>query len=186
MGETAKLPEPALVAVSINVGVKGDKEYKKAVFRTQPRNNRSITGAGVRAVALKTQSISTRTKIHPGGSSKPLSHAITSRTGTGRRSVRVNFSLNAGWAEVGSDLRYMAVHESGGTFTIKSHTVAKHTRTVAFGKKFAPFTVPAYKVKSHKAKFPKRAWLEPAVDEVLPRAPGICVNIWAQKSKVPQ
>lgn len=180
------------MGVGLDVNTTGGPEYTRMLRSAGPRDNPRIMSLALRQIALLTQSISTREKIHAGGRSVPLPRALTSRTGTGRRSIRTDFSKLPGEAAVGSDLKYMSAHEEGGSFSVKASKVGpskvkSHKRTKAFGKTFSPFKVPAHTRKAHSRKahtlkLPRRAWLEPAVDDVVPRrAEEIVAKNWQER-----
>ena len=71
---------------------------------------------------------------------------------------------------VGSNLEYAGVHEYGFEEEV---TVKSHQRTIAFGKKVSPFTVPSHK---RKMKIPKRPYLTPALDAEI----GSWQNVFAK------
>ena len=168
--------------VSMKVTVTGGKEFEDALRRLPPRENAKVKSLGLRAVALAVQANAAKLQMFPGGKGPPRANQLTSRTGTGRRSIRTNFAKLPGESQVGSDLKYMAAHEAGGQFTIKSHSVREHTRKFAFGKKLAPFKVPTFTRKAHSATFPKRPWLQPAIDEIVPsKAERIMVDFWERQ-----
>lgn len=182
MDEASELGGARLMAVGIKTTTTGGKEYTRAISSASLRDNPKILSTGFRKLGLLVQSVAAREKIHPGGRSKPLPRALTSRTGTGRRSIRTDFSRLPGEVSIGSDLKYMAAHEQGGTFSVKAATVAAHTRTKAFGKTFKPFKVPSHTRKAHTLRLPRRAWLEPAVDAVVPaRSEEIFARTWEER-----
>ena len=76
------------MAVSIKTETSGGPEYTRALKSASLRNNPKILSVGFRKIGLLVQSVAAREKIHPGGRGVPLAHALTSRTGTGRRSIR--------------------------------------------------------------------------------------------------
>lgn len=94
--------------------------------------------------------------IKRGGSAAPLPDRLTSRTGTGRRDIRLERAALPFAVDVGVTLRYMAVHEGGGTFTIPAHT-----RTSSTGTRFS--------VRSYIAKFPARPFLVPGYNKSVPK-----------------
>lgn len=154
-------------------------KYQRALNDLIPSGNPEIQSRALKKVALLVQSVASREKIKRGGKGAPLKNKLTSRTGTGRRSIRVDRSGLPSSISIGSDLGYMAAHEKGGTFSVRKSTVAAHTRTRAFGKKFKPFKVPSHTRKAHKIKLRRRAWLEPAIEDVVPqRAQVIFANEW--------
>jgi hypothetical protein len=168
--------------VGIKATVTGGKAYEAALKKLSPRENAKVKSLGLRAIAVAVQENAAKFQMYPGGKGPPRARQLTSRTGTGRRSIRTNFSKLPGESQVGSDLKYMAAHEAGGQFTIKAHSVRQHTRKFAFGRKLAPFTVPTFMRKAHSATFPKRPWLEPAVDEIVPsKAERIMVDFWERQ-----
>lgn len=94
-----------------------------------------------------------------------LRHVLTQRSGKrripwlaiDRKQLPSQISVGSGW-------RGAVVHERGGAITYPAKTVKSHTRRVAFGKRIAPFRVPAYQRSSFTARYPARPWLAPAVD----------------------
>jgi len=167
------------MAVGVKTELKGAVEYSRQLTSLIPSKNPKIRAVGLRALALEVQTVSAREKIKRGGKGAPLKSKLTSRTGTGRRSIRTDFSRLPGQSAVGTDLRYMAAHEKGGAFSVKASTVSAHTRTKAFGKTVKPFKVPKYKRKAYTLNLPKRPFIEPAVDQVVPsRAQQIFLRAW--------
>lgn len=166
------------MAVTIRATVAGGERFQQALRNASPKTNPRFISQLLRAVALRTQAVAAGDKIRRGGSGPALPDRLTSRTGTGRRSISTNLSPLPRAAEVGSDLSYMAVHEIGGRINVPGTTVQSHTRTVAFGRKVAPFTVPSHRRRAHSARYPARPWLQPAVDDVVAEAPEIGARIW--------
>ncbi len=165
---------------AIRVEVVGAEKLLAAFQRVNPTANPQPVGRALRRIALETQAKATN-KIRRGGSLKPARGVLTSRTGTGRRSISTDFSSLPFTSKVGSTLGYMALHEGDGgagtTVNVPSHAVKSHTRTVVFGRTVSPFSVPGYTVRAHSARYPRRPWLEPAVDEMVPdRASTIIVQ----------
>ncbi len=162
--------------------VNADK-FTRALRSTSPRENVKIVSDLLRTLAFNTQSIAAQKKIIRGGSGPAVKGKLTSRTGTGRRSIGVDLSGAPRFAEVGSSLGYMALHETGGRVNIPRKFVKGHFRTQAFGKTFDRFRVKGFFVNPHKANFPPRPWLAPAVKDALKNAPNIAVKIWEQHSR---
>ena len=157
----------------------GADKLIEAFRRLNPEANPAPVGRAMRRIGLETQARATN-KMRRGGSLAPAPSVLTSRTGTGRRSISTDFGSLPFVVAVGSPLEYMAVHESGGTVSVPAHSVRQHTRTVAFGRTVKPFTVPSHTRRAHTARFPRRPWLEPAVDEMVPeRASQIIVDEWS-------
>ena len=154
----------------------------EALARLSPDKNPRVLSRSLRRIALETQARATN-KIRRGGSLRPAPSVLTSRTGTGRRSISTDLGSLPHSATVGSNLGYMALHEEGGSITRPAHSVVAHTRTVAFGRKLPRFNVPGYSVRAHSARYPARPWLSPAVDEMVPdRASAIVVDEWESES----
>lgn len=173
------------MAVGIRISVSGGDKYGRALKRLTPSQNAKVKSDGLRKIALEVQRIAAGEKIIRGGKQAPHRSRLTSRTGTGRRSIRTNFSGLPNVSVVGSDLIYMAVHEQGGPFSFRASTVRSHTRRVAFGKRLAPFTVPSHTRRAHTARYPRRQWLEPAVDDVVPRkSERIMAEFWERQAGV--
>tara|TARA_Y100000310_G_scaffold336656_1_gene421795 strand:+ start:807 stop:1346 length:540 start_codon:yes stop_codon:yes gene_type:complete len=179
------------MALGVRTKLTGGEALARALERAHPSSQR-IAGDVLRKLALHTAKIAAEDKIKRGGVrkfafgvgvSKPLPNKLTSRTGTGRRSIGVNLAPLPNAAEVGSDLEYMAVHEAGGRINIPRKFVKAHFRTVAFGRKVGRFRVGGFYVNPHKANYPRRPWLEPAVDDVLREAPRIAARIWEGEIK---
>lgn len=163
---------------AIRTTVIGADAFVGAMKRGDPERNPEIFSRSLRRITLLTQKIAAQEKMKRGGQGAPLPNKLTSRTGTGRRSISTDFGALPRAASVGSSLNYMRVHEEGGTFVASLARVGAHTRTVVFGRTVSPFTVPAYTRSGYSFKMPRRAWLEPAVDDVLPRAPDIAAEEW--------
>ena len=155
------------MTIGIRVQMVGVENLLAAYQRVNPKANPEIFGRTLKRIALETQELAANNLIR-GGSQAAVSGKLTSRTGTGRRSIGVDFGSLPLSASVGSHLKYMAVHETGGTFSVPSHQVAEHTRTVVFGRKVAPFKVPSFTRGGHSATFPARPWLGPAIDRMVP------------------
>ena len=94
-----------------------------------------------------------------GGSGPPHPTRLTSRTGTGRRSItpdrRVSKTAGGFRLDVGTELIYMGVHETGGTFQATST-------------KGTPFTL----------SFPPRPFLEPGLDKSRIKIERIFTQEW--------
>ena len=174
---------------TISVNVSGLKSVQAALKRANPKANTQIPAKFFTRVAGEIQRNAKDKQIAGGGRGKgkalvALPRKLTSREGTLRRSIRVNRGPLPWAVEVGTDLGYGAVHEFGGRFSIPSANVASHTRNVAFGKKVKPFTVPAHTRKAHTAKYPKRAFMQPALDAITPRMGKILVDVWKKEARL--
>lgn len=105
-----------------------------------------------------------------GGKGPPLPRKLTSRTGTGRRSIRsdrprIRKGLSS--VDVGTDLKYMSAHETGGSFTRRAHA-----RRSSTGK--------THRVRSHRIRFPERAFLKPGLAKSLKEIEEITVRVWGR------
>jgi hypothetical protein len=168
------------MAVNVRVSVSGLTELNKALRAISPQHRPKILRDGLLAIGLEIQRDATQNQIiRGGGKNAPVNpHRITSRTGYGRRSIRVNRKELPHAIEVGSDVGYMAVHEIGGTVRVPRHVVAAHTRRVAFGVRTKPFVVPEHFRGPYTVRYPARPWLKPAVEAVTPRMPLLFLSAW--------
>lgn len=168
--------------VVMGVSVQGDKALARLMSRVDPkRHGVQWQRAALLRAGFLLQKVAAQKKIRRGGATKkgasrPLLGVLTSRTGTLRYSIGVDRGPLPRAVEVGSDLKYAGVHETGGTFGIRSHFVDEHTRTMAFGRRVGSFTIPRHFRMGHDARFPKRPYLVPALDEVIPDLPRIFVE----------
>lgn len=101
--------------MQMRVTVTGIPELKAALERMNPGRNKVIMRNGMITAALEIQKNATG-QIRKGGGGKknpkpPVPHQLTSRTGTLRRSIRVNHGPLPFAIETGTDLTYGAVHE---------------------------------------------------------------------------
>lgn len=149
--------------------------------RLNIKKNSRFVGRFLRRMVLEVQRNAAQEQMIRGGGGPPHPSRLTSRTGTGRRSISVNLAPLPLAAEVGSDLAYMALHETGGLVSVPSTQVQSHIRKVVFGRTVAPFTVPAFTRGAFTYRARKRPWLAPAVDAVLRRAPDIAVSLWERE-----
>lgn len=102
------------VALKITVDADSTIRTLRALDFTQRQGRRTV-GRGLDRMAFRVLDNATRVQIIRGGKGPPHPTRLTSRTGTGRRSIRVNRS-GAFERSVGTDLVYMGVHELGGRF----------------------------------------------------------------------
>lgn len=141
-----------MAARPIQIRVVNPRELQKisrAIRRIDPRKNVKIINDGLKAGALRVKRNAQQRQMKRGGSGPPLPSRLTSRTGTGRRSINVDRSGLPRHIDVGPNVRYMATHEFGGTFTVRSHSRSKPSGGRA-------------RVKAHSRTVPRRAYLEPA------------------------
>ena len=170
------------MAVALQVSIEGQKELQRLMARLDPKRQgvRWQRAALLRA-GLLVQKTAAQKKIRRGGatrkgSSRPLLGVLTSRTGTLRRSIRVDRGPLPGAIDIGTGLTYGGVHELGGVYGIGRHSVSAHTRNVVFGKRVAAFTVPRHSRGPYSARFPRRPFLAPALEEITPQLPSIFVK----------
>jgi phage gpG-like protein len=133
--------------------------------------NKQIMGGGAKAVS---RGRGVQIKPHP--------TRLTSRTGTLRRSISINQQRVPAWIDIGTDLKYGAVHELGfkGNVFISGHY---REITQAFGRRIKPTEVA---VRSHvrSVNIPKRPFLKPALEEVEDRFPAIFMKHWRRVANV--
>jgi phage gpG-like protein len=175
------------MAVNLTVSIEGEAAIRSWLDRLDPVSNSRIMRNGL-IVAANLISTDAKTRQFVAGGRgkskalKALSNRLTSRTGTLRRSIRVNRSGVPAYIDIGTDLKYGAVHEFGGEIDKPSRVIRSHTRRVAFGKKRKPFTVPAHFRMGHSANYPKRPFMKPALDAIAPSLPTIFLAEWAKEA----
>ncbi len=172
--------------VAIRITVEGTAELQRRLRLLNPEQNQRIMRDTLKKSAFAIQRNVTRIQLVGGGRGKgralpALPSRLTSRTGTLRRSVAVNQRPLPRAIEIGTDLSYGAVHEVGGRISVPASRVKSHTRTVAFGRKVGPFTVPAHMRSAYTANYPRRPFLQPALETVAPRFPGFAVEMWERE-----
>jgi phage gpG-like protein len=163
------------MAVSLSLRVQGLDELQERLNRLSPKKNSAWVARSLVKSALHTQKIAATKKIKRGGKGPPVARILTSRTGTLRRSIRVNRSPLPWAIEVGTDLTYGAVHETGWSGTQR---IPAHTRTVAFGRKVAPYRVGSY---SRRVDYPERPYLVPGLEEASKDFERFFSSEWAKE-----
>ena len=93
-----------------------DAEAQRVLARATPDQQSQIIPRALRRAAYMIQIDATRNKIQRGGSGppNPPPGPLISRTGSLRRSIRVDDSGVPRFIDVGTDLVYGVVHEIGG------------------------------------------------------------------------
>lgn len=169
------------MAGNIHIRVDGLETFRAVLIRLDPASNPDFVRRALIKGGTLIQREAQLNQIKKGGgrkrgpNDKPLPDRLTSRTGTGRRSIRVDRGgLPDFFVDIGSDLEYMKLHETGGTVGVRGHSRRSHFRRTATGTQF----VIGHDVASHQATFPKRAYLAPALDEVNADLQGLFVNAW--------
>jgi phage gpG-like protein len=104
------------MAVSLSISVQGAEDLHERLNRINPKTNPAWVRRSMLKSGLRVQEIASKEKILRGGKGPPVLGILTSRTGTLRRSIRVNRSPLPWAVEIGTDLIYGAVHESGGKY----------------------------------------------------------------------
>ncbi len=109
------------MATQIRVSVVGTKELKRKLEKMNPGVNKRILRDSLIESALGVQRDAAKNQIlaggggKKGGMTKPHPSFLTSRTGTLRRSIKVDRGPLPFAIEAGTDLTYGAAHEFGST-----------------------------------------------------------------------
>lgn len=146
------------------------KGLLSALDSIRPSSKRSNFRRALLALAFRVQELASGEFIKRGGGvskrgpeSPPERGRLTSRTGTLRRSIRVDRSELPFAVEIGTDLAYAPPHELGLRVSVPASRVRAHTRRSAFGRRTRrPFVVPEHERRSYTAAYPKRPFLAPA------------------------
>ncbi len=106
------------MAVQLRVRIVGSKALTKALDKMNPGINKKILRDSLIEAALGIQKDAAGNQILRGGGGKrnatpPVAGRLTSRTGTLRRSIKVDRGPLPFAIEAGTDLVYGAVHEFG-------------------------------------------------------------------------
>lgn len=154
----------------------GGEKLRRDILAMDPSDRRKVLDPALIESALLVARNAATQQIKRGGKGAPIKGKLTSRTGTLRRSLGPNFAvdrsgLSRAFIEVGTNLKYGAVHETGGTFS-----VGGHVRTSKKGQRFG--------VRPHTVTFPPRPFLEPALDDTFQKFPAIFVKHWARAAKL--
>lgn len=93
-----------------------DSEAVRVLRAAHPEASGRVAHRALRKAALLVQDDATRNQIQRGGSGppNPPPGPLISRTGTLRRSIRVDDAGVPRFIDIGSDLVYAGVHELGG------------------------------------------------------------------------
>lgn len=166
--------------IAARVSVTGIQEVSDLLKRIDPKTAPAIIRDSLRKSALRVQAVAASESLIRGGKQAPHPTRLTSRTGTGRRSIGTDFGELPIRVSVGSALQYMALHERGGSVLVPGSIVRAHRRNTAFGKRVKPFTVPQHYRSAHSATYPARPWLAPALDKVRDEVPGIFLREWTR------
>lgn len=164
--------------IAVTVSVTGIEAVRKVLALVSPAQSPAIMRDALTRSALRVQAVAAKESMIRGGKQPPHPTRLTSRTGTGRRSIAVDRSELPFRVSIGSALKYMALHETGGEVLVSGAIVRAHTRKSAFGKRRKPFQVPQHYRSAHSANFPARPWLAPAVTKVEREMPAIFLSTW--------
>lgn len=106
------------MAVSVSIGFDRGTlaRLQRKLDAMSPRQNKRWVSRALLRGALLVQKVAAEEKILRGGSGPPVPHILTSRTGTLRRSIRVDRGGLPEAISIGTDLIYGLVHELGGRF----------------------------------------------------------------------
>jgi hypothetical protein len=181
--------------VSMSVRTVGVDSLVRRLNRLRPNVNPRWVSKALTKSALLGQKIAAEEEIKRGGrvrvgsrmtSAAAIGGKLTSRSGRLRASLRANRGQDKSGLprhiDFGTDVKYGAVHEGDKrNFEIPRHEVAAHTRTMAFGRRTAPFEVGAYRRGPYSASFPRRPFLEPALDKAVLRMPDLFVKEWERE-----
>lgn len=154
------------MAAGVRVVVTGEKTLNRVLRNINPRENPEFVRRALTKGGLFIQRNAAEKQIKRGGRGRPLPDRLTSRTGTGRRSIRTDRGgLPRFFIDIGSDLKYMQLHETGGTVSVRAHSRR--------GRKGG-----THRVRAHSATFPARPYLAPAIAAVDSDLEGLFLRGW--------
>jgi hypothetical protein len=128
------------MADGLRVSLVGSKELQRRIKKMNPEQNRRITTPALLESMQLTMRDAARNRIFPGGKGDPKPDILTSRTGTLRRSLGVDFEFNVSvgirggrsgglqFIEGGTHLIYGAVHEATRRAFLKPALAATRNR----------------------------------------------------------
>ncbi len=149
------------MAGAIKIRVDGGANLTRVMNNIDPSRNPEFVRRALIKGGLLVQKNAAEKQIKRGGRAKPLPNKLTSRSGTGRRSIRTDRSgLPRFFVDIGSDLKYMQLHETGGTVTRRSS-----------------------KGNTHQATFPPRPYMAPALAAVNTDLGGAFFREWDRALK---
>jgi len=141
------------------INLRDSKRIRAFLDDLDPATRGSVSDQALESIARLTEQRAKEVEIVRGRgrnteTSPPLPKQLSFRSGRLSGSISTDTSQRPKQFVVGSTVVYAPVHELG-----LSVSVPAHNRTNADGKR--------YRVKAHKAKFPKRPFLEPAATHVI-------------------
>lgn len=176
------------MAVAVSVRVDGIPEVEAMLKRIAPGTNPKWVRGSMVDCGLLTQKIAAKemiiqgSRFRSGGKGKLRNAGVHPRKLTSRRggaglvgSIHVNRAGLPWSVEVGTDLGYGAVHELGWSGTQR---IPSHTRTVAWGRKVAPFKVKAF---TRSVTFRARPYLAPGLTKAAEKFSAIFVRHWKKE-----
>lgn len=176
------------MSVSLTVNIENIPEIQAWLSRLDPVANSRIMRNGLTKAAYAVQKDIVENQILRGGRGKHFTptHAtkLTGRNGGAGiiGSIATDLTGTPHYAEVRANKSYAAVHEFGGEIARMSMVVRAHQRSVAFGRKTKPFTVPMHFRSGHYANYPKRAFMAPGLAAVSPTFPAIFLAEWDKEA----
>lgn len=154
------------MASTIKITVEGEARVRRVLRGIDPEENSGFVRRALVKGGLLIQRDAAKNQIKRGGSGPPLRNRLTSRSGTGRRSIRTDRGgLPRFFVDIGSDLKYMQLHETGGTVQRRAHS----RRSRSGG---------THNVRAHAANFPARPYMAPALEAVDDQLEGVFFREW--------
>lgn len=136
---------------TLTLSLSGDKRLTRQLRNIDPSRKTKILRDWLLESAFVVQEKAQNEMIR-GGKNPPVAGKLTSRTGTGRRSISVFRSGLPKFIEIGTDLRYMNLHETGGEIQRGPYQRRSSSGTT-------------HRVKRHSATYPKRPFLVPGYEK---------------------
>jgi phage gpG-like protein len=138
----------------VRITVENEEDVVRALVQIDPKKNPTFVRQALIGGGLLIQKNAALKQIKSGGKGAPLKTKLTSRSGDGRRSIRVDRGgLGRFYVDIGSDLKYMQLHEVGGTVSRRAYT----RKSPSGG---------THKVRAHTATYPPRPFMKPALNAV--------------------
>ncbi len=155
------------MASNIRVVVEGEATVRRVLRNIDPKANPKFVQKALTKGGLLIQREAALKQIRRSGGA-PLKHRLTNRRGGsgGVGSIRTDRGgLPRFFVDIGSDRKYMQLHETGGTVTRRAHSRR--------GRKGG-----THRVRAHSATFPARPHLAPALEAVDDKLEGLFFRGW--------